>query len=264
MSDNLFSVAGQVVLVSGGSRGIGRAIAEGFAQRKATVVVTGRDGATLEQTARDIAPPGATVRPVVCDVADLAAIDNLVKTVIDEFGRVDTLINVAGVNRRKPAEQFTEADYDFVLDVNLKGPFLLSLAVGRHMLARGRGNQINVASLNNDRPLKGVLPYAMSKAGMGHMTRGLAMEWGPRGVRVNAIAPGFILTDLARKVWAQPHMQEWNKANCPLGRIGQPQDLVGVAVFLASEASAFLTGQVIYVDGGFSAGLPWPLDFDRQ
>src|SRR6185436_4046979 len=130
--------------------------------------------------------------------------------------------------------------YDFILDINLKGPFLLSQAVGKHMLARGKGSQINVASLNNDRPLKGVLPYAVSKAGMSHMTRALALEWGPRGVRVNAIAPGFVLTDLTRKLWSQPTMQEWGKTNTPLRRLGQPADMIGTAVFLASEASSWM------------------------
>jgi gluconate 5-dehydrogenase len=262
VQDELFSVAGQVVLVSGASRGIGRAIAEGFAQRGATVIVTGRDAATLEQTAREICPPGGAVRAIVCDVADRAAIDNLVEKALGEFGHFDTLLNVAGVNRRMPAERLTEADYDFILDINLKGPFLLSLAVGKAMLARGRGNQINVVSLNNDRPLKGVMPYAMSKAALGHMTRALALEWGPRGVRVNAIAPGFVLTDLTKKLWSQPHMQEWNAANAPLRRLGVPVDMVGTAIFLASEASAFMTGQVLFVDGGFSAGLGWPIEFD--
>jgi NAD(P)-dependent dehydrogenase (short-subunit alcohol dehydrogenase family) len=264
VSDPLFSVAGQVVVVSGGSRGIGRAIAQGFASRGATVVVSGREQASLERTAGEIRPPDGTVRPVVCDVADHAAIDRLIQTVLGEFGRIDTLINVAGVNRRMPAEQLSEADYDFIMDINLKGSFLLSLAVGRHMLSRGAGCQINIVSLNNDRPLPGVLPYAMSKAALGQMTRGLALEWGPRGVRVNAIAPGFVLTDLTRKLWSQPHMQEWNRANCPLGRLGQPDDMVGTALFLASEASAFLTGQVLFVDGGFSAGLAWPIDFEKQ
>ncbi len=260
MSDDLFSVAGQVVLVSGGSRGIGRAIAQGFARRGAAVVVTGRDTAALEETARS----ADNIRPVVCDVADPAAIDRLAEAVLRDFGRVDTLLNVAGVNRRLPAERLTAADYDFVVGINLKGAFLLSLAVGKHMLARGRGNQINVVSLNNDRPLKGVLPYAVSKAGLGQMTRALSLEWGGRGVRVNAIAPGFILTDLTRKLWAQPRMQEWGQANTPLRRLGRPEDLVGTAVFLASEASAFMTGQILYVDGGFSCGLNWPIDFDNQ
>lgn len=264
MSDALFSVADQVVLVSGGSRGIGRAIAQGFAERGAQVVVTGRDRDNLEKTAREISQAGKPVRALVCDVADARAIDKLVAEVLREFGRIDTLLNVAGVNRRMLAEKLTEADYDFILDINLKGAFLLSLAVGKHMLERKKGSQINIASLNNDRPLVGVLPYAMSKAAMGHMTRGLAQEWGDRGVRVNAIAPGFILTDLTKKLWSQPQMQAWGLANTPLKRLGRPEDMVGTALFLASEASAFLTGQVLFVDGGFSAGLAWPIDFGNQ
>jgi gluconate 5-dehydrogenase len=264
MSDSLFSVQDQVVLVSGASRGIGRALAEGFAQRGATVLITGRNGAVLEQTARDIAPAGTTVRPIVCDVAQSADIERLVHTAIADFGRIDTLVNVAGVNRRMPAEELKEDDYDYIMDINLKGPFLLSLAVGKHMLERRAGNQINIASLNNDRPLSGVLPYAMSKAGMGHMTQALALEWGPRGIRVNAIAPGFILTDLTKKLWSEPHMQAWNQANCPLRRMGQPGDMVGAAIFLASPASAFMTGQIVYVDGGFTCGLPWPIEYGKQ
>jgi NAD(P)-dependent dehydrogenase (short-subunit alcohol dehydrogenase family) len=262
MSDKLFSVEGQVVLVSGASRGIGRTLAEAFAHRGAVVIVTGRDQTTLEEAARAICPDGGTVRPLVCDVADPRAIGTLVQDVIGEFGHVDTLLNVAGVNRRMPAEKLTEEDYDFVVDINLKGVFLLSQAVGRHMLARGRGNQINIVSLNNDRPLLGVLPYAVSKAGVGHLTRALATEWGPRGVRVNAIAPGFILTDLTEKLWSEPTMRAWGMANTPLKRIGETEDLVGAAVFLASEASAYMTGQIIYVDGGISSGLAWPIRFD--
>lgn len=264
MHDELFSVAGQVVLVSGGSRGIGRALADGFARRGARVIITGRKQATLDQTAREIAAAGNDVRPLVCDVADTAAITRLVNDVQHAFGHVDTLINVAGVNRRMPAEKLTEHDYDFIVDINLKGPFLLSQAFGKHMLERGRGNQINIVSLNNDRPLKGVLPYAVSKAGLEQMTRALALEWGPRGIRVNAIAPGFILTDLTQKLWSQPKMKEWGLANTPLVRMGVPDDLVGAAIFLASAASAFVTGQVLYVDGGFSCGLAWPIEYATQ
>ncbi len=259
MDDSLFSVKGQVVLLSGASRGIGRGLAEGFARRGATVVITGREKETLERTAKEI---GGTAKAMVCDVADPQAIDRLVDTAIAEFGRIDTLVNVAGVNRRMKAEKLTEADYDFIVDINLKGPFLLSLAVGKKQLERGKGNQINITSLNNDRPLRGVMPYAVSKAGLEQMTRALAMEWGPRGIRVNAIAPGFILTDLTSKLWAQPVMQEWAMANTPLKRLGKPEDLVGAALFLASEASAFMTGQTIYVDGGCSSGNAWPIPLE--
>jgi NAD(P)-dependent dehydrogenase (short-subunit alcohol dehydrogenase family) len=163
-----------------------------------------------------------------------------------------------------PSVKLTEEDYDTIMDINLKGAFLLSLDIGRHMLERGKGTQINIASLNNDRPVLGVAPYAISKAGMGHMTKALAMEWGERGVRVNAIAPGFILTDLTQKLWSQPTMQKWGHDNTPLRRIGRVEDLVGAAIFLASEASAFMTGQILFVDGGFSCGLMWPIDFGKQ
>ncbi len=264
MNDSLFNVSNQVVLVSGASRGIGRAIAEGFVQRGAKVIITGRIQETLDQTAKEICPPNGTVRTHVCDIANQKQIAELVDEVYGEFGHVDTLINVAGVNRRLPAEMLSESDYDFIMDINLKGPFLLSLAVGRHMIKRGQGSQINIVSLNNDRPLKGVLPYAMSKSAMGHMTKSLAMEWGGHGVRVNAIAPGFILTDLTQKLWSQSKMKHWGNANTPLQRLGKPEDMVGTAVFLASEASAFMTGQILFVDGGFSAGLMWPIDFEDQ
>ena len=268
MNDSLFSVAGQVVLVSGGSRGIGRAIAEGFACRGARVVIASRDAASLEDAARGIARAaeafgsGCELHPVeilACDVAKADDIRRLVDSVLARHGHIDSLVNVAGVNRRKPALEVTEDDYDFILDINLKGAFLLSQAVGRQMVERGSGTQINVASLNTDRPLKNVLPYAVSKAGIAHMTRALAVEWGPSGVRVNAIAPGFILTDLTRKLWSLETMQAWGMANTPQRRLGQPEDMVGAALFLASQASAFMTGQTLYVDGGFTAGWNWPI-----
>ncbi|MSU65954.1 MAG: SDR family oxidoreductase [Opitutus sp.] len=260
MNDELFSVSGQVVLASGASRGIGRALAAGFAARGATLIITGREVVKLEATAKELAKGGATVRAIRCDVADAASIRELVKTVLGEFGHVDTLLNVAGVNKRKKAELFTPEEYDFIIDINLRGMFLLTQEVGRAMLARRKGAVINIDSLNTYAPLKGVLPYAMSKAGVSMMTRGLAMEWGDRNVRVNAIAPGFILTDLNRKLWSEEKMQQWGMANTPLKRLGQVDDLVGTALFLASPASAFMTGQVLYVDGGFSAGLMWPLE----
>ncbi len=260
MTDSLFDVKDQVVLVSGGSRGIGLAIAAGFAERGARVVITGREQATLEQAVSSIGETPVPTRSLVCDVSRADEITRTVDQVQELHGCIDTLINVAGVNRRKPSLEVTEEDYDFILDINLKGAFLLSQAVGRLMVERGSGSQINIASLNTDRPLKNVLPYAVSKAGMGHMTRALASEWGPHGVRVNALAPGFILTDLTRKLWSEPKIQQWGLANTPQRRLGQPEDMVGTAIFLASAAAAFMTGQILYVDGGFTAGFDWPID----
>jgi NAD(P)-dependent dehydrogenase (short-subunit alcohol dehydrogenase family) len=134
--------------------------------------------------------------------------------------------------------------------------------VGKKQLERKKGNQINITSLNNDRPLRGVMPYAVSKSGLQQMTRALAMEWGPSGIRVNAIAPGFVLTDLTHKLWAQPVMKDWAMANTPLKRLGVPADMVGAAIFLASDASAFMTGQMLYVDGGCSCGNAWPIPLE--
>jgi NAD(P)-dependent dehydrogenase (short-subunit alcohol dehydrogenase family) len=199
---------------------------------------------------------------VICDVADCGQIEAAVRQVVEEFSRIDTLLNVAGVNIRKPALEFTIEQFDFVLDINLRGAFFMTQQVGRHLVERGRGAVINIESLNSHSPLANVAPYAISKCGMTAMTQVLAREWGPRGVRVNGLAPGFILTDLTARLWSDPTMQEWGRFNTPLGRLGQPADLVGTAIFLASPAAAFLTGQTIYVDGGFVAGRNWPIPRD--
>lgn len=259
-ADDLFSVRDKVVLVSGGSRGIGRALAEGFALRDARVVITGREEATLNETAGGISSGKHPVEFVVCDVAKPDSVSAMVKEVVTKVGRIDSLLNVAGVNIRKRVETYTEQEFDYITDINLKGAFLVSQAVGKLMIEQKTGGTIvNIDSLNTYAPLKGVLPYAMSKAGMSMMTRGMGMEWGDHGIRVNAIAPGFVLTDLTNKLWSDPTMQAWGKANTPLRRLGQPEDMVGAAIFLASDASRFMTGQILYVDGGFSCGIQWPI-----
>jgi gluconate 5-dehydrogenase len=259
MSDDIFSVAGQHVLITGGSRGIGRAIAEGFAARGAKVLICSRSKESVDSAVEEMTAAGLSVTGLTCDVSEPKQIKATVAAAIDQFRFIDTLVNVAGVNRRQRAETFTADDYDFILDTNLRGAFLMSLEVGRHMIERRSGTQINVESLNTWMPLKGVLPYAMSKFGMQGMTRGLALEWGQHGIRVNSLAPGFVLTDLTKKIWSDPTMQAWNEANAPLGRLARPEDMIGTAIFLAAKASAFMTGQTLYVDGGFSSGWSWPI-----
>jgi len=262
MTDELFSVADQIVLVSGGSRGIGRAIAAAFAERGAQVVITGREADTLEKTASEISKGPIPAQYVLCDVSKVDEIQRLAETVYERFGRVDTLVNVAGVNKRKRAETFSPEEYDFILDINLRGLFFLSQEVGKRMIPHKKGAIINIDSLNTYAPLKGVLPYAMSKAGVSMLTRGLAAEWGEHGIRVNGLAPGFILTDLTNKLWSNPKMQAWNASVCPQKRLGNVEDLIGTAIFLASKASAFMTGQTLYVDGGISAGTLWPIELE--
>jgi NAD(P)-dependent dehydrogenase (short-subunit alcohol dehydrogenase family) len=260
MQDKLFSVEDQVVLVAGASRGIGRALAEGFAERDAKVIIAGREAATLKQTAGEISKGRHPVSFEVCDVAKPEDVAKLVEGVVAKHGHIDTLVSVAGVNKRMKAEDYKIDEYDWIVNINLRGAFVIAQAVGRHMLERGRGAIINVDSLNTYAPLKGVTPYAMSKAGVLMMTRALANEWGSRGVRVNSIAPGFFPTALAKKMWEQEKMVNWAKTNTPMGKLGDVKELVGAAIFLASEASAFVSGQTVRVDGGFTAGLNWPID----
>ena len=260
--DTLFSVADQVVLLSGASRGIGQALAKGFTERGAQVIITGREANTIEQTAKEISVGAKPVRSLVCDVTNEKSIKDTAEKVLAEFGRIDTLLNVAGMNKRMKVENYSAELYDQIIDTNLRGMFLLSQLVGKHMIARRRGNIINIDSLNTYAPLKGVTPYAMSKAGVGMKTRGMASEWGEHGVRVNAIAPGFFPTALSKKLWAIPKMQEWAIANTPLRKLGDVEELVGAAIFLASDAGKFVTGQVIRVDGGVTAGILWPIDLE--
>ena len=262
VSNDLFCVKDQVALITGGSRGIGKGIAAGFVDRGAKVIICSRDEEVLKSTTAELAKNGGQASWLVCDVAKPDDIKACVANVIQEHGRIDILINVAGVNRRKKAETVTEEDYDFILGINLKGAFLMCQEVGRHMIQQGSGVQINIESLNTYAPLKGVAPYAMSKGGMAMMTRTLAMEWGPHNVRVNSLCPGFILTDLTNKLWSDPTMQDWADKNTPLKRLGVPEDMIGASVFLASKASAFMTGQCMYVDGGVSAGINWPIPLD--
>ena len=264
MVGNIFDVSDSVVLVSGGSRGIGEAIALGFSERDAKVIVTGRDEATLAETVKRVDGGKGSVESMVCDIAEEDSINSCVDKIIEKHGEIDTLVNCAGVNIRQPATDYTAEDYDFIFDINLRGTFLLSQKVGKQMIAQGGGSQINIDSLSTNAPLNQVVPYSMSKSGMSAMTRGLASEWGPHGVRVNSLAPGFILTDLTKKLWSDPNMKAWGKVFTPLQRMGVPEDMIGTAIFLASRASAFITGQIIRVDGGASAGVHWPIANDFQ
>ncbi len=260
MRDELFSVKDQVVLVSGGSRGIGRALAEGFAERAARVIITGRQADTLVQTAEEMSTDEHPVAFQVCDIAKPEGIDTLVDTLVDEYGRIDTLLNVAGVNKRMKIEDYPLEEYDQIIDINMRGTFVMAQKVGRHMIGRKSGSIINIDSYNTYAPLVGVGPYAMSKSGLQMMTRAMASEWGKHGVRVNGIAPGFFPTALSIQLWKQEKMQDWIQTHTPLGRLGNVEELVGSTVFLASSGAGFVTGQTLRVDGGISAGCTWPID----
>ncbi len=249
MSDR-FSVEGNGVLVSGGSRGIGRAIAEACRDAGAQVVVSARSKAALAET-------GMAHR--VCDVANEADVVTCVQSVLDEYGRIDALFNVAGVNFRHAAETFPADELDKIISINVRGSYLMARECGRAMIGQHRGKVINIASLHTHESLAGVSAYGTSKGAIGSLTRALAVEWGAHNVQVNAIAPGMIRTEFNASLWENADLRSWVEDHTPAARLGLPADLVGTAIFLASAASDFLTGQILYVDGGFSAGSKWPL-----
>src|SRR5208283_4278118 len=242
--NELFSVEGRVVLVSGGSRGIGLSIAQAFHKAGAKVIVASRQEQTLQATGLDYR---------VCDVSDAGQIKRCVDDIVEKFGRLDVLFNVAGVNFRHVAETYPEEKLDAILAINVRGNFLMARDCGNAMIRQGSGKIINIASLHTHLSINGMVPYAASKGSIGSMTRALAVEWAQYNIQVNAIAPGFILTDLNAKLWENPTMLNWAKERTPAGRLGKRDDLIGAAIFLASAASDFITGQVLYVDGGLTA-----------
>jgi len=252
--NGLFSVEGKVVYISGGSRGIGLSIAEAFQNARATVIVGGRQEQTLKATGLDYR---------VCDISDAGQIQRCVDDIMAKFGRLDVLFNVAGVNFRHTAETFPEEKLDAILAINVRGNFLMARDCGKAMIRQGSGKIINIGSLHTYQSLNGVSAYGTSKGAIGSMTRALAVEWAKYNVQVNAIAPGFIRTDLNAKLWEDPTMLNWVEERTPARRLGERDDLIGAAIFLASAASNFITGQVLYVDGGFTAGQTWPLDVPR-
>jgi len=182
----------------------------------------------------------------------------MVERAVAEYGRIDVLANVAGTNRRKPVLEVSEEDYEVILATNLKSAYFASQAVAPVMMRQGRGSIINIASLTSLLGINLNTVYSASKGGVAQITRSMAVEWAEHGIRVNAIAPGFIKTEMAAGIFNDPRKVAWVIERTPMRRPGLPEDVMGAAVFLASDASAFMTGQILFVDGGFSAGDPWP------
>jgi NAD(P)-dependent dehydrogenase (short-subunit alcohol dehydrogenase family) len=248
-----YRLNGRVALVTGGGRGLGRAIAEALAQAGADIALASRSRASLEGAAAEIA--GATGRRVETFTADVTSADDvgrLADEVEAAFGHIDILFNNAGTNIRGTIDQLTEADWDSVIDTNLKGPFLVARAVGPRMATRGWGRIINLASVLAHIALSGRAPYCSSKSGIIGLTRVLALEWAGTGVTVNALCPGVFATDMNKPLMDDPVKYKEFVARVPLGRWGELPELASAALFLASDASSYMTGASLTIDGGWS------------
>lgn len=251
--DELFSLEGRVALVTGGSSGIGRAIADGLARAGAAVVLMARTASALEAAAGQIVVAGCSAAWVAADLADRDSLASGADEAITRFGEPDVLVNAAGINLRPPMGELTTAQWDETLAVNLTAPFLLGQRFGPGMATRGWGRIVNVGSQQSIRAFGNSGAYGVSKAGVAALTRSQAEAWSAHGVTSNTIVPGFVDTPLAREVFADPDRAAAMASRTMTGRNGLPADLVGAAIFLASGAASYVTGQMLFVDGGLSA-----------
>ena len=254
MSDNLFDLSGRVAIVTGASRGLGQTFARALARAGADLVVTSRTRGSLEACQREIEALGRHAVPLELDVRDEHSIRRLADGAIQAFGRIDILVNNAGCNVRKPAADVTWDDWNLVLDTNLRGAFFVAQAVARHMLPRRSGRIVNIGSVTSVFGYAGLGPYGASRGGIRQLTMSLADDWGPHGITVNCLAPGWFKTAQNAVLYEDQEWVNYLVDRIPLRRPGRPEDLEGAVVFLASDASAYIPGQTLLVDGGITTG----------
>ena len=250
-----FRLDGRIALVTGSSAGIGLALARGLAQAGARVVLNGRRPDALAQAARRLADEGLAVESRAFDVTQRAQVDEHVAAIEAELGPIEILINNAGIQRRAPFHEFVASDWDELMRTNLDSVFHVGQSVARHMVARKRGRIINICSVQSELGRPGIAPYTASKGAVKMLTKGMAIDLGPFGINVNGIGPGYYNTELNAKLVADATFSAWVVNHTPSRRWGELDDLAGAAVFLASDASRFVNGHILYVDGGITATL---------
>jgi gluconate 5-dehydrogenase len=255
MSESPFDLSGKIALVTGAYRGLGFAIAQGLARAGAAVVLNGRKQATLDEAAQKLRAQKLKVSTAAFDVTDREAIAKAVARIAGEYGAIDILFNNAGIQRRGPFADFPQEQWDEIIATNLTAPFVMSQAVLPGMIAKKNGKIVHIASLMSELARPTVVPYIAAKGGVRQLTRGMAVELAPHGIQVNAIAPGYFATEMNRALIDNPEFNAWVCKRTPAGRWGQPDELAGLGVFLASDASSYITGQMFAVDGGMSVAL---------
>ena len=252
---NLFNLAGRRALITGSSAGIGLALARGLAQAGAQVVLNGRRADVLQASAQALAQEGLSVDQQVFDVTDSQAVHAAVADIESRLGPIDILVNNAGMQRRAPLDQFDPQDWQTLMRTNLDSVFHVSQAVARHMIPRGRGKIINICSVQSELGRPGIAPYTASKGAVKMLTKGMAIDWGPHGLNVNGIGPGYFKTELNQALVADETFSRWLTGRTPSRRWGDVEDLVGGAIYLASDAARFVNGHILYIDGGVTAQL---------
>lgn len=254
MSTKLFDLTGKIAVVTGSSRGLGQYFARALAAAGADLVITSRTLASLASFREELEGMGRRALPLELDVRDHESIRRMVAETIDHYGRVDILVNNAGLNIRKPAVEVTWDDWNTVLDTNLRGTFFVATEVAKRMIPRGYGRIINIGSVTAVFGYAGITPYCASRGGVKQMTMSLADDWGAHGITVNCLAPGWFETEQTQQLYRNTEWLAYINDRIPLGRPGRPNDLDGAVVFLASDASAYMTGQTLLIDGGISTG----------
>jgi len=256
--ENLFSLKGKVAVVTGAGGGLGAWLSAGLAAAGAQVLLTDHPRSSTEQTAKALRKSGATVHEHPCDLMASDAAKSIIEATVAKFGRVDVLVNNAGTNRREPIFEVSRQTWDLISTVDLRLPYELSRAAAKVIAAHGQGGSIiHIGSLNNAIGLEGVSVYGAHKAALCQLAKSMAIEWARYRIRVNALCPGFMLTPLSKPLWDDPQKGKWILERSLLRRPGYPEELIGALLLLASEAGSFITGQAMYVEGGWLAGTPW-------
>lgn len=250
MSLALFDLSGKTALITGSSRGLGQAFAQGLAEAGARVILNGVNAHRLEGAASKMRSDGFSVLTAAFDVTDETAIVSAFETLDADGVEVDILVNNAGIQFRKPMLELETDDWQRVLDVNLTSAFVIGREAAKRMAVRGRGKIINIGSLTSELARATVAPYTVAKGGIKMLTKAMAAEWGEKGIQANAIGPGYMVTDMNTALIENADFDAWVKGRTPMRRWGQPEELAGTAIYLASDASNYVSGQIIYADGG--------------